>query len=337
LGLSENAARMRVDRALDRLRGKLAKRGVTSTASVLSVALTAKALTPAPASLAGTLATTALSAATVTTTSTLLPLMASMKLKLGLAAVVAAAVGTPLVLQHNENARLRSENGNLKLQTAELEQLRRENAELASSRADANELVRLRAQQSELMRLRGEVGALREQARKLSPGTAKTSPTTAKTSPEPEGKEFISAEQWTEVGADTPERAFQSFLAVLKSGDATRIASTVHWDVQWKDEVTEDDKKLVEKSMQDYLDMLQRAPNKVTAFRVSSMTDSGEDRKRIFFSTRTSTGTQIDSSFDMAYSDGTWRPVLSMRWLDGKNSSSFATSPVFGPKIDLEP
>ena len=339
LGLSENAARMRVDRALDKLRGVLAKRGLTSTASALSVLLTTQALTPAPAGLAGTLAATALSAAAVSTTSTLLPLMASLKVKLSLAAVMAAAVGTPLVLQRNENARLRSENENLKMQTTALERLRRENAELVASRADPSELARLRAQQSELMRLRAEVGALREQTRKLNAATAHTPspPPTAKTSTEPEGKEFISAEKWIEVGADTPERAFQSFLAVLKTGDANRIASTVHWDVQWKDDVTEDDKKLVEKSMHDYLDMLQRAPNKVTAFRLSSMVDSGEDRKRVFFSTRTSDGAQIDSSFDMAYTDGAWRPVLSMRWLDRKNSSSFATSPVFGPKIDLEP
>jgi len=35
LGLNENAARMRVDRALDKLRGQLARRGITSTASGL--------------------------------------------------------------------------------------------------------------------------------------------------------------------------------------------------------------------------------------------------------------------------------------------------------------
>ena len=338
LGLSENAARMRVDRALDKLRGVLAKRGLTSTASALSVVLTTQALTPAPAGLAGTLTATTLSAAAVSTTSTLLPLMASLKVKLGLVAVMAAAVGTPMVLQRNENARLRSENEDLKMHTTELERLRRENAELAASRVDPSELARLRAQQGELMRLRAEVGALREQTRKLNGPTAHTpTPATAKTSPEPEGKEFLSAEKWIEVGADTPERAFQSFLAVLKTGDANRIASTVHWDVQWKDDVTEEDKKLVEKSMHDYLEMLQRAPNKVTAFRLSSMVDGGEDRKRVFFSTRTSDGTQIDSNFDMAYTDGAWRPVLSMRWLDRKNTSSFATSPVFGPKIDLEP
>jgi RNA polymerase sigma factor (sigma-70 family) len=339
LGLSENAARMRVDRALDKLRDVLARRGLTSTTSALSVALAGQALTSAPAGLAATLSTTAVSAAAASTASTLL--MASMKLKLGVAAVVAAAVSTPLVLQHNENIRLLAENGNLKMQTTELERLRRENAQLAASRVDASELARLRAQQSELMRLRGEVGALREQARKLNTAAAQkptpSSPATAKASPEPEGKEFISADKWTEVGADTPERAFQSFLAVLKAGDAARIASTVHWDVQWKDEITDDDKKLVEKSMHDYLDMLQRAPNKLAAFRLSSVADAGEERKRVYFSARTGNGTQIDSSLDMAFTDGGWKPVLSMRWLDRKNSSSFATSPVFGPEIDLEP
>ena len=45
LGLSEDAARMRVDRALEKLRTLLAKRGVTSTASGLTAALAATALT----------------------------------------------------------------------------------------------------------------------------------------------------------------------------------------------------------------------------------------------------------------------------------------------------
>jgi RNA polymerase sigma factor (sigma-70 family) len=339
LSLSENAARMRVDRALEKLRGVLSRRGLTSTTSALSVALAGQSLISAPGGLAATLTTTAVSVAAISTTSTLLPLMASLKVKLGLAAVVAAAVGTPLVLQHNENARLLAENGNLKMQATELEQLRRENAELAALRVDANELTRLRAQQSELMRLRDEVGALREQTRRLNAPTAKKPAlaAAAKTSPEPEGKEFISAENWIDVGADTPEHAFRSFLAVLKSGDADRIASTVHWNVQWKDNVTEGDQELIEKSMNDYLDMLQRAPNKLEAFRLSSIADVGEDRKRVFFSTRTPGGEQIDSSFEMAYADGAWKPVLSMRWLDPQNSSSFATSPVFGPQIDLEP
>lgn len=52
LGLTENAARMRVERALDRLREALARRGVASTAAVLAGLLTQRAVGAAPAELA---------------------------------------------------------------------------------------------------------------------------------------------------------------------------------------------------------------------------------------------------------------------------------------------
>jgi RNA polymerase sigma factor (sigma-70 family) len=50
--LSENAARMRVDRALSKLRDRLQRRGITSTAAALAVALPACASTPVPAGMA---------------------------------------------------------------------------------------------------------------------------------------------------------------------------------------------------------------------------------------------------------------------------------------------
>jgi len=62
-GLSENAARMRVERSLEKLRGLLSQRGVTSTASALAVVLTAGAATAAPSALASTVAAAAVSAA----------------------------------------------------------------------------------------------------------------------------------------------------------------------------------------------------------------------------------------------------------------------------------
>jgi RNA polymerase sigma factor (sigma-70 family) len=52
LGLSENATRMRVERALDKLREALARRGVASTAAVLGGILTQRAVAAAPARLA---------------------------------------------------------------------------------------------------------------------------------------------------------------------------------------------------------------------------------------------------------------------------------------------
>ena len=52
LGLTENAARMRVDRAVDKLRAVLAKRGVTSTAAALAASLAQHTVGAAPAGLA---------------------------------------------------------------------------------------------------------------------------------------------------------------------------------------------------------------------------------------------------------------------------------------------
>jgi RNA polymerase sigma factor (sigma-70 family) len=66
LGLNENAARMRVDRALKKLHELLSKRGITSTRSALAAALVAGAIVSAPSGLAASIATktAALAAAT---------------------------------------------------------------------------------------------------------------------------------------------------------------------------------------------------------------------------------------------------------------------------------
>ena len=52
LGLKENAVHMRIERAIDRLRAALAKRGVTSTITALTALLTGRAVGGAPAGLA---------------------------------------------------------------------------------------------------------------------------------------------------------------------------------------------------------------------------------------------------------------------------------------------
>src|SRR6185369_14902396 len=58
LGLSENAARMRVDRALEKLRTLLARRGVSTTAA-LSAVILANAVQAAPAGLVVTISAAA--------------------------------------------------------------------------------------------------------------------------------------------------------------------------------------------------------------------------------------------------------------------------------------
>ncbi len=63
LHVSEDAARMRTERALDKLRAVLASRGITSAASALGAIVSSQSLMSAPAGLATTLASQALTAA----------------------------------------------------------------------------------------------------------------------------------------------------------------------------------------------------------------------------------------------------------------------------------
>src|SRR5262249_4525140 len=62
LNLNENAARMRVDRAVEKLRTLLAKRGIT-TGAALAAVISANAVQTAPGTLAPTLASASIAAA----------------------------------------------------------------------------------------------------------------------------------------------------------------------------------------------------------------------------------------------------------------------------------
>ncbi len=99
LRVSEDAARMRVERALDKLRTVLAGRGVTSTSAALAVALTGHAVSAAPATLGtstGAAALAALAAAPTTTSAiALFSAMTTSKASLTIAATAALiAIGT---------------------------------------------------------------------------------------------------------------------------------------------------------------------------------------------------------------------------------------------------
>ncbi len=159
LGLNENAARMRVERALEKLRTAFARRGGAATAALASV-LSANAVTLAPAGLAATLTTASLVSAG-TGTFTLLKIMTMTKLKLGLSALVVAGAATALVIQHQAQGKLRADNASL---TQQLAQLQTDNESLSNRLAAASNSKSLPKDQfSELLKLRGEVGLLRRQ------------------------------------------------------------------------------------------------------------------------------------------------------------------------------
>lgn len=171
LGISEDAAQKRVSRALDKLRDILNRRGTALTAAALTSILATKTVTAAPAGLAVGVTAASLAAATEAgTTLTFLKFMAATKLKTGIiSAVVLATLATPLVLQHQAEARIRNQNEVLRQQTQRLDQLQPENARLSNVMAQATSTPGLsRDQLGELLRLRGEVGRLRVEVKKLT-------------------------------------------------------------------------------------------------------------------------------------------------------------------------
>jgi RNA polymerase sigma factor (sigma-70 family) len=165
LGSSEDAARMRVNRALDKLSALLRRRGCAWSVAALGTALAGEAVTAAPPGLAANVAAAALAAAAAGTgfTLTLLKIMAMTNLKAGaLGALLLGGLGTALLVQHQSLTRLRDDNQSLRQQLAES---RLENERLPRAPGDTNELARLRQNQNELLRLRGEVTVLRRGAK----------------------------------------------------------------------------------------------------------------------------------------------------------------------------
>lgn len=168
LRLNENTARMRVERALEKLRTLLAKRGITMGAALATV-ISANAVQTAPGYLAGSLVTGSLAAAGAKTFG-LLKFMTATNLKLGLGALAIAGVAAAFVMQHQAQTALRAENQSL---TQQLAQLKIDNADLSNRAASSSNAQAVAdGQLAELLKLRAEVTRLRTQKDPPAPTTA---------------------------------------------------------------------------------------------------------------------------------------------------------------------
>jgi len=161
LRLSEDAARMRVERALDKMQGLLAQRGVTSTTVAFGLALTNQAAVAAPAGLAATVTGAALAGAAATggITAGILQFMGMTKMNVGIIGVLAVAGGAGLLVQSHRNTRLAAELAGLQWETREAGPLQAENERLAKEVA---EIERLRRDDAGLARLQSEADSLRQ-------------------------------------------------------------------------------------------------------------------------------------------------------------------------------
>jgi RNA polymerase sigma factor (sigma-70 family) len=177
LGSNEDAARMRVNRALNKLHSLLTHRGVALSAAALGSALASQSLTAAPAGLVAGVAGTVLasSAASGGISATLLKIMVMTKFKVGIiTAVVVAGVVTSLLIQQNARAKLREQDESLRQRSDQLAQLATENEHLSSLASKANgsknqlaDLLKLRAEADSLRNQTGGIVLLREENHRL--------------------------------------------------------------------------------------------------------------------------------------------------------------------------
>ena len=173
LGSNEDAARMRVTRALEKLEGFLKRRGVTTSAASLGVVLTANAVQAAPVGLAVTISTAAALAgttlATTATATTIKAIAMTATQKLLVATIIVASVLTPALVQHNAQTQLAEQDRALRQQAGRLAELQKENERLAHLMAEANSSRSLPYEQfHELLRLRSQVGLLNRDVQELT-------------------------------------------------------------------------------------------------------------------------------------------------------------------------
>jgi len=163
LGSTEDAAKKRVSRALDKLHYQLTTRGVALSATALAAALGAGVVKAAPAWLLSNVAGTALAGGALGGGAglTVIKLMTTSKIGFGLASAIAVAGVVFAAKQQQTLTRLRDESALLRQQNqqavSEVQRMANQLAQATSDQAGSE------AQLRELLRLRGEVGALKQQ------------------------------------------------------------------------------------------------------------------------------------------------------------------------------
>ena len=170
MGTTEDAARMRVNRGLEKLRKFFAKKGITLSTAAIAGAVVANSVQAAPVGLVATVTAAALSGTTIATATLIAAIKAGTMTtiqKALITATVAMLAGAGIyearrVAQfHNEIKTLRQQRAPLVEQIEQLQGESKDRALKLASLGEENE--QLNRNSSELMRLRGEAGNLRRQ------------------------------------------------------------------------------------------------------------------------------------------------------------------------------
>ncbi len=157
LQLTDDAARRRVERALDKLRTLLEQRGVTSTTAALTATLASQAAGAPPVGLAAAVTGGVLTTAGAGAGAAVATFMTITKVQVAIFSTLLVAGAGGFVLQQRENARLEQEIGADHARPEEIAKLQQESQgmvamaqEVRSYRDDAAELASLRDRAGQL-------------------------------------------------------------------------------------------------------------------------------------------------------------------------------------------
>jgi len=148
IGASEEAAKKRINRALEKLRRYFKKRGVSATSAAIAVAISAHSIQAAPATLATVVAATAIARGATVSISILTPIKGALKLmawtktQTAVVSIVVAVAATYSVVQYQAQSNLRRQNALLQQQ---ITQLQSDKANLLRNFARAENMAHLSA------------------------------------------------------------------------------------------------------------------------------------------------------------------------------------------------
>lgn len=172
LGLSEDAARMRLNRALEKLRGIFGKLGIAGSVAWLATSLPTSASTTVPIGLAASITTAVLSGTAIATAAAIThgasTTMNFLNLKTGAAILAAAAItGTSTYLVKVRDAdRLQSELQAANESRGQLVTVKEQAVAAIKLRDD--QIAQLKSDLADLPRLRGEVDRLNRELARLA-------------------------------------------------------------------------------------------------------------------------------------------------------------------------
>jgi RNA polymerase sigma factor (sigma-70 family) len=322
LGTSEDTARKRVSRAVDRLRVVLTRRGVTLSAAGLTTLLGTHSVLAAPAGLAAHAAITALAGATVGqgAITTFIQLLGMTKVKTGAITLIAAiGLGTPFVLQHKAISYLHDENAALQQQLAQ-------QAQSASSRQQeeqpSSDAPLAKDQFAELLRLRGEVAVLQRENRRLA--TLTTSPET------PLAIQVQPEKPMPIAGTETPFGAIEAFLSASRQSDTNLIHGLLRWRAN--EDISED---LAAQIVPGMMRSFTKSFSDLSGIRVLAERDEPPDGKRLRLEFNLESGRTVVREVQLVREENEWRPLLDIRRSSKGNSITtiflHLPSPELGP------